>query len=325
MSIRCCAEATVAQMRLTVPDVVLDDAEVDSGMEELRRRHVAWEPVARAAALGDQVHFRYTAGREDEEPAGIPEEGPDVVLTLQSGEVLQELHEHLAGMCAGEEKVVRVRYKVEPGGQPPSEMEGKCRLRMSEVRQGRLPDWGDSDWLGEYGDEGMTRDKMREAVRRHLDARQADLWREYMREEILRVLTDVKESALPVPSSLLKWCLSTRLKELGVQSEQELLKAENKVRRIAQRDAQLLTVFRALIDLSGVEPTEQDLERVEEVYAGRFRDPSAARRHARQDPDVRRSLKHEATWAALIRWTLDRATVNKERMNLRQLQAGVNK
>ena len=144
--------------------------------------------------------------------------------------------------------------------------------------------------------------------------------REYLAGQITQGLAAAKEPALPVPESLREWCLSVRLKEMGVPPEQELGE-DHPAHRVALMDAQRITVFQALRALSGAEPSEQDMQQVEEAYAGQFKDSAAAKRNVRSNPDVRGHLQREASWDALIRWTLDRARVNKERMTLEQLGA----
>ena len=142
--------------------------------------------------------------------------------------------------------------------------------------------------------------------------------REYLVGQITQGLAAGKEPALPVPESLREWCLSVRVKEMGIPPEQEL-GGDHPIHQMALLDAQRITAFQALRASSGAEPTEEDQKRIEDAYAGQFKDPAAARRNARQNPDVRGHLQREATWDAIIRWVLEHATVKKERMTLEQL------
>lgn len=314
------AESKVTGMQLTDPEIVLEDAEVEVGMERLRHRHVDWKQVERAAAAGDQVAFLYTACGADETPAEITQDSPDLVLVLEPGTVLEELHEHLLGMSAGDEKSARVAFAEQSGGHPLSGQTRQFRIRIQEVREAELPDWDDPAWLQKCGGAGATREDIRDSVRAHLNYRGVEMRREYLVAQITQGLVAAKESVLPVPGSLREWCLSVHMKEMGIPPEQELGE-DHPARRVALKDAQRITVFQALRALSGAEPGEQDLQRVEDAYARQFKDPTVARRNARRNPDVRGHLEREATWDVLIRWTLDRARVNKERMTLEQLSA----
>ena len=314
------AESKVAGMELTDPEVAVEDAEVEEGMERLRRQHVDWKVVERPAAAGDQVVFVYTACGMDETLAEITEDSPDLALVLEPGAMLEELHEHLQGMGVGDEKSVQTAFAEKAGGHPLSGQTRQFRIRVREVREVVLPDWEDAAWLAKCGGAGATREDIRSSVHAHLDYRLAEMRREYLAGQITQGLVAAGDSALPVPESLREWCLSVRLKEMGISPEQELGE-DHPVRRVALTDAQRITVFQVLRALSGAEPGEQDMQRVEEAYAGQFKDTAAARRDARRNPDVRGHLQREATWDALLRWTLDRARVNKERMTLEQLGA----
>lgn len=314
------AESKVTEVEVTDPEVAVEDAEVEEGMERLRRQHVDWKAVERPAASGDQVGFIYTTCGMDETLAEIAEDSPDLALVLEPGAMLEELHEHLQGMNAGDEKQVQVSFAEKADGHPLSGQTRQFRLRMREVREAVLPDWEDAAWLEQCGGAGATREDIRNSVHAHLDYRRTEMRREYLAVQITQGLVAAGGPALPVPESLREWCLSARLKEMGVPPEQELGE-DHPARQVALMDAQRITVFQALRALSGAEPSEQDLQQVEKAYAGQFKDPAAARRNARRNPDVSGHLQREATWDALIRWTLDRARVNKARMTLEQLGA----
>ena len=313
-------ESEIAGLELTDPEVVLEDAQVEEGMERLRRQHVDWKAVQRPAATGDQVAFVYTTCGMDETLAEIAEDSPDMVLVLEPGAGFEELHEHLQGLGAGDEKSIQVNFADRVDGHPLSGQTRQFRVRVREVREAVLPDWEDSAWLAKCGGAGATREDIRNSVRAHLDYRQTEMRREYLVGQITQGLAAAGAPALPVPESLREWCLSTRLKEMGVSPEQEPGE-DHPARRVALMDAQRVTVFQALRTLSGAEPGEQDMQRVEEAYAGQFKDPAAAQRNARRNPDLRGHLQREATWDALIRWVLDRARVNREPMTLEQLGA----
>ena len=313
-------ESKISGLELTDPEVGLEDAQVEKGMERLRRQHVDWKVVQRPAAPGDQVAFAHTTCGLDETLAEIAEDSPELVLVLEPGAGLEELHEPLRGLGAGDEKSVQVSFVDRADGHPLSGQTRQFRVRVREVREAVLPDWEDSAWLEKCGGVGATREDIRNSVRAHLDYRQTEMRREYLVGQITQGLAAAGAPALPVPESLREWCLSTRLKEMEVPPEQEPGE-DHPARRVALMDAQRVTVFQALRTLSGAEPGEQDLQRVEEAYAGQFKDPAAARHNARRNPDVHGHLQREATWDALIRWVLDRARVNKEPMTLEQLGA----
>ena len=312
------AESKISGLTLTEPEVAVGDAEVEEGMERLRRQSVDWKAVQRPATVGDQVAFQYATCGIDETLAEIVEGSPDMALVLEPGTMLEELHESLAGMSAGDEKSVQVVFAERVDGHPLSGQTRQFRIRVQEVREAVLPDWEDSAWLARCGGAGATRETIRDSVRAHLDYRRVEMQREYLVGQITQGLAAGKEPALPVPESLREWCLSVRMKEMGIPPEQKL-GGDHPIHQMALSDAQRITALQTLRASSGVEPTEEDQKRIEEAYAGQFKDPAAVRRNARRNPDVRGHLQREATWDAIIRWVLERARVNGERMTLEQL------
>ncbi len=312
------SESKVSELALTDPEVTVEDAEVDTGLERLRWQSVDWKAVQRPAAAGDQVAFRYATCAMDETLAEITGDSPDLALVLEPGTMLEELHEHLAGMSAGNEKSVQVAFPGPADAPPPSGQTRQFRVQVQEVREAVLPDWEDPAWLAQCGGSGATRETVRESVRAHLEGRRVEMRREYLAGQIAQGLTAGAAPALPVPGSLREWCLSIRAEEMEIPPEQQLGE-DHPISQAAFRDAQRITAFQALRALSGVEPTEEDRKQVEDTYAGQFKDAAAARRTARQNPTVRGHLQREATWEAVIRWVQERARVNNERMTLEQL------
>ena len=312
------AESKVSALTLTEAEVAVEDAEVEKGMERLRRQSIDWKAVERSAAPGDEVAFWYATCERDETLAEIAEDSREMALVLEPGAVLEELHEHLAGMSAGDEKSMQVDLAERGDGHPWSGQTRQFRVRVQAVREAVLPDWEDSAWLEQCGGPGATRETVRDSVHAHLDYRRLEMRREYLVGQITQGLAAGEEPALPVPESLREWCLRVRMEEMKILPEQELAR-EHPVRQMALLDAQRITAFQALRASSGAEPTEEDQKRVEDAYAGQFKDPAAARRNARQNPTLRGHLQREASWDAIIRWVLERATVNKERMTLEQL------
>ena len=263
----------------------------------------------------------------DETLDRISGDSPELALVLEpgveSGEMVRGLHEHLKGMGAGDEKSIQMDFgeTVEDG--PP------VRPDPAVPDPGTGGVRGRAAGLGRFGVSSRSLaararrgESVRDLVRAHLNDHRVEMRREYLALQIIRELTAAGRSALPVPESLRESCLLMRRMEMEIPPEREL-DEDHPARRMALRDARGLTAFEALRALSAVEPDEQDERRAERAHARRFRSPATVREKALRAPKARALMRRQATWDALLRWTLDRARVNKERMTLEQLAARV--
>ena len=311
-------EEQVRAMEIMEPEVTMSDGDVADGVERVRRKFGEWASVDRAAREGDQVVFRHASASVGEPLGDIDENSQPVELTLEPGSMVEELHEHLVGKRAGEEVEAEVSF---PGvsDEPPT---ATCfRIRMLEVRELKLPEMEDRQWLERVGGKGMTLESFRQSIRAHLDYRCLEMRRGYLVQAITDALVEPKGSVLTVPDSLRAHCLA-RLRQEGDQLPEDLPE-DHPLSLGALETARKLTVSHALRQLSGLSPGAEDLRQVEEAYASQFKDPAAGRRQAQSDPQVRSELMSAASWDTMIRWTLERARVNKEPWTFGQLRQHV--
>ncbi len=306
---------SLSDVALIEPGIALEDAEVEEAMERLRRDLASREAVDRPAAWGDHVEFQYQSCGMDETLGEIDENVPAKALILEPGGALS-LHKHLQGMVKGEEKLV----ELEDGAAAPPSERHQIRLRILAVREVVLLDWDDPKLRARFG-ERLTREDIRKTVRAHLQGKRDEARRAYLCGQIVEALTTDEDPAVPVPDSLHEWCLSRQFEMMGVSPDDHDLAAVRLARMSARAESRRVTVFHVLRSLSGVEPSEEDERRVEDAYIARFKDPAAARRATRDDPTLHAHFREDATWDALIRWTLDRARVREESMTLEELLA----
>lgn len=87
------------KIKLTVADVIADDAEIDEELTNLRNRFASFEDVDRAATKGDQVTIDLVAqidGKQVDAAEGVPYE-------LGSGELIEGIDEALDSLTVGED------------------------------------------------------------------------------------------------------------------------------------------------------------------------------------------------------------------------------
>lgn len=165
------------ELRLEREAVVVDEADVERSLEELRHRYAVHEPVERPVQMGDIVRGDVRGvvdGRE------IYKDG-DVEFRLRDGAtiLLPGFAEGLVGAEKGVEKEITIT--VPPGEGPLAARSGVFTVTVKEVKQERLPELND-DFAREVG-EGFSnlevlRERLRSDIRERLEAQAEEGFRD---------------------------------------------------------------------------------------------------------------------------------------------------
>lgn len=194
--------------------IVVDDQDLDSVIERLRESRVTWETVERESRDGDQVTLDLVPGGE----AGDFDETriiADQRFVLGAAHNLPAFNERLAGVTAGNERIVEVEYPADHPNPALASRTVKFRCLIKAVGQKKLPDLDDAfaascgpvaDMAGLRAD--IRRDLEKEAARRV--AQELDV---QLQAELL------KRHDVPLPSSMVDKYLESGLAELHQRNQ----------------------------------------------------------------------------------------------------------
>ncbi len=165
------------RLRVQRGPAVIDEAEVESALEELRRRYALHEPVERPVQAGDIVRADVRAvidGRQiykDDDAEFRLREGATILLP--------GFAEGLIGAEKGVAKEIEVTAPA--GEQPLSGKSGIVSATVKEVKTERLPDLDDqfAREVGEgFADLDTLRERLRNDVRERLEAQAEEAYRD---------------------------------------------------------------------------------------------------------------------------------------------------
>jgi len=170
------------KIKVERPVVEITDADRDDMLENLRRQRAEWKTVDRKAKEGDRVIVDFTGSLDGEPFEGG--KGQEVPVVLGQGRMLPDFEKALAGVSAGEEKTIKVKF---PKDYHAEDLKGKkvdFALKVHRVAAQELPPLDDS--LAEmYGvEEGG------------LEQLKADVTDNMRREADDKIRNDVKEQVM---------------------------------------------------------------------------------------------------------------------------------
>jgi trigger factor len=281
-------------------------AEVETTMEQMREQQAQFVSVERAAAPGDLVILDYTMTLEGQEPA--QQMGYSFVVGDHS--VMPEIDQAVAGMRAGEERTVTVRFPDDHRQEAMRGKGGAATVKVVEVKEKVLPDLNDD--LARSVGQFETLEALRAEVLKQLEARRAAEDRHGLEDRVVDALAARQQFA--VPESLIIRQVShqveharERLRRQGVNPDTlpwDYTKLLDELRPAAERTVRRALLLEAVAEREGLAPAEDDLEAEVDRIAQAGRRPTAAIRRMMEksgDLDALRSgLRERMTLDFLI-------------------------
>ena len=174
--------------------VELNEDDVSSVIETLRHQQATWEPVERAVGFNDLVVFDIESTVEDK--PFINQKGVQYQVLENQPSPVPGFAEQLLEMRRDEAKEFRLQI---PPDYPKSELAGKeasFKVRVSEVKQERLPELDDEFAKG-IDPNFATLDLLREKVTTNLRLRGEEKARLDFEERVIEAVVDLAQVEFP--------------------------------------------------------------------------------------------------------------------------------
>lgn len=281
-------------------------AEVDETLARMREQQAQFVSVDRTAARGDLVIMDYTLMVEGQEPSGQT----GYAFVVGEGAVMPEIDETVAGMRAGEERVVPVRFPDDHRREAVRGKTGTATVTVAEVKEKVLPELNDdlARSLGEFD----TLEALRAEVLRQLEARRAAEDRRALEDRIVEAL--LARHDFTVPESMVMRQIARQVEHGREQMRRQGLDPEavqwdygrliGELRPGAERAVRRALLLAAVGEREGVEPGAAELEaEVETIARASGRPTPAIRRMMEKNGDLdtlRLSLRERMTLDFLI-------------------------
>jgi trigger factor len=161
--------ANLGELAIDVPQVEVDEADLDAMIEKLRNQRATWVEVERGGAEGDRATVDF-AGTIDGAPFQGGE-GKGIGIVIGAGQVLKDFDAALRGVKAGESAAATVLF---PKDYP--NFAGKTAqfaIDVKKVEERRLPELDDAfaDSFGLAGGASSLRGEVRNNMERELKER----------------------------------------------------------------------------------------------------------------------------------------------------------
>ena len=289
----------------------ITEADVEATLERLREDQAQFVSVDRAAAPGDLLVVDYTLAPEGHEPSTA--QGYHFVVG--SGAVMPEIDQAAAGMRAGEEREVALRFPDDHRIETLRGRGGHASVRVNEVKEKRLPEVDDefARSLGEFETLAAVRDELRQQlqVQRSVEDRRA------LEEAVVDALLARHE--FTVPEAMVVRHVGhqieharERLRRQGVDPDRvpwDYAKLLGELRPAAERAVRRSLLLEAIADKEAIAATDAEIDaEVDRLAEATQRPAPAVRRMMEKSGDLE-GLRGSLRERKALEFLVERATV----------------
>ncbi|MTW20930.1 trigger factor [Allochromatium palmeri] len=207
------ALAPVADKVIKRPVSELADSDLDDMMQRLRKQHQTWEPVERAAQLGDQLSIDFVGTVDGEAFEGGTLN--DFKLELGSGRLIPGFEEGLIGATVGETRVLDLTF---PDPYQAEHLAGKpvrFEVTLESITEPCLPEI-DAEFVKNFGVEDGDVERFKADVRRNMERELKERLTARTKERVMDMLHEANPVELP------KALIQSEMRTMAEQMRQAL-------------------------------------------------------------------------------------------------------
>jgi len=316
-------EIQIERLKPEVPE-----AEIDSALERIAKQQRKAEPVERAAEKGDIVVMDFVGSVGGVEfPGGSAK---DYSLELGSGSFIPGFEDHLIGIKAGEERLVKVDFPADYGAEDLAGKAAEFKVNASAIKA--MADQPiDESLATAVGMENLK--ALRDVVRERIERDYSGLARQKLKRQLLDRLAE--RHHFTVPAGMVDIELDTiwrqyqaqleRAKQSGAEQtetpkDEAAIKSEYK--DIAERRVRLGLVLAEIGSKNNLNVTQEELNRSIAEEARRF--PGQERNvieYYRNNPGAVDGLRAPIYEDKVVDFILELAQVTDKPVSLKDLLA----
>jgi len=317
--------ADLSNMAVTRPRAEITEADIDDMIETLRRQQGSWETVERAAAEGDKVDMDYEGTRDGEAFDGGS--ARDSELELGSGHMIPGFEDGIAGMSAGEEKTLHLRF---PEDYHAEELRGAAvdyRIALKRVSE-RVPAPLDDELFSRYGVEEDSEERFRGEVAANMRRELNNAVKKRVKLQVMDAVLEAHESQ-EVPRVMIERRFDemrgNMLWRLGSEDAEaagldDLLPVE-KFREQAERGVRIGLILGAMIERYDLKVDADKVEASVREIASTYEEPEQVVQWYYSDEKRLRNVETEVLEDQIVETLLETATITDEACSYRDVIA----
>ena len=219
------ALADFSSVSLEKPVCEIAESDVDAMLETIRKQHMTWQVVERAAKVEDKVTIDFTGTVDGTAFEGGS--GTDMAVEIGKGRLIAGFEDGLIGLSAGDEKTLDLTFPEQYHKQDLAGKPVQFAVKVKQVEEPVLPavDSELAKKLGvEDGDLEKLRTEVKQNMQRELENSLASMQKKAVMDKLLEVNPiEVPQSLVESESQALAQQMAANLERQGMSREQTQL------------------------------------------------------------------------------------------------------
>lgn len=253
----------------------IQDSDIDTMLETLRKQQASWEDVERAAADGDRVNIDFVGTKDGEEFEGGKAEGQNLVLG--SGSMIPGFEDGIVGMSAGEEKVLSLSFPEDYHAEDLKGAAVEFSVKVNTVAEQVLPELNE-EFFNKFGIEGKDEAEFRAEVRKNMERELKNASKNKVKTQVMDRLMEAHDVELPASliAGEIDALRSQTMQQFGGAAEGMDLKSilpDDMFKEQAERRVALGLIVAELVKKEEIKADADRVKEMVEELASTYQDP----------------------------------------------------
>jgi len=304
-----------SQLEIEKPVATVEEADVDKMIERLRDQQATWEPVERAAQMGDQVTIDYRGTKDGEAFEGGTAENQK--LELGSNSMIPGFEDGIVGMKAGDEKVLNLTF---PEDYHAEELKGAAvefNVKVHEVAEKKLPELN-AEFFAKFGVESDDESAFREEVKNNMERELNRASKAKVREAVMDALHGAQEVDLPQAliaretENLRKQMLQQFGGQIPENFDAQSLLPDSMFEEQAKKRVALGLIVNEIIQQEELTADPDKVKEAIQELAATYHEPQAVEQYYSTNQEARASIEAMVLEEVVVEHILSKAKVTEK-------------
>ncbi|MBY6224765.1 trigger factor [Ferrimonas balearica] len=297
------------------PTCEVNDADVDTMLETLRKQHAEFKAVDREAGDNDRAKIDFTGSIDGEEFEGGKAEGFDLVIG--SGRMIPGFEEGVKGHKAGDEFTIDVTFPEEYHAENLKGKAAQFAIKLTSVEEQVLPELND-EFVVKFGIAEGGVEALRAEVRKNMERELTQALKNAVKQQVIDGL--VKANDIDMPQALINSEINVLRQQAmqrfgGMQGNNmpelpaELFQDE------AKRRVQIGLLLGEVIKSQDLKVEEERVEALIASMASAYEDPQEVVDYYKGNQEMMQNMRNVALEEQAVEAILSGAKVTEKEVN----------
>ncbi|AHG21443.1 trigger factor [Chania multitudinisentens RB-25] len=300
------------------PVVDVNDADVDTMLDTLRKQQATWKDADRAVTAEDRVTVDFTGSIDGEEFDGG--KSSDFVLAMGQGRMIPGFEDGLVGHKAGEEFTIDVNFPDDYHAENLKGKAAKFAIVLKKVEERELPELTE-EFIKRFGVADGSVEGLRAEVRKNMERELKGAVRNRIKSQAIDGLVSANE--IDVPAALIDGEIDVLRRQaaqrFGGNEKQALELPRELFEEQAKRRVVVGLLLGEVISTNELKADEARVKTLIEEMASAYEDPSEVIEFYSKNKELMNNMRNVALEEQAVEALLEKAKVSEKATTFSEL------